>query len=318
MQGMRLAKVSKFQRSRLVAWATALALLAPGCRREPRLDGEPRGPGAPRTSSTEPAGPGAGATTSRPDPNAPGSAVAPPGSLEERVPPVPSGWVTGTKFVPPQPRSLGEVPSTSGFNFLANAGFEDGTDPWWYFPDRPHWGGFTVATGAAHEGRWSARLELQIDEAHPPPDKTHIRGVIQDVRTPVLPNVVSGWYYVETWERSAVDTYIQFVVIVAGAAMSGGSVQNQQLRYLLAGIDHPPFDIANAKFVYLTREQPEVGRWVRFERNLAADFVEYWGAPPERFENIRVLFEVRYDNMDVTNPPRIHAVVRFDDLFLGT
>jgi len=307
MRCMRRANVSKFHRSEPMLWAIVLVLLAPGCRREPRLDGEPRGPGAPRTSSTEPAGPDAGSGT-----------TAPSGALEELVPPVPSGWVAGTKFAPPAPRSLGEVPSTSGFNFLANAGFEDGTDPWWYFPDRPHWGGFTVATGPAREGRWSARLELRIDEAHPPPDKTHIRGVIQDVRTPVLPTVVSGWYYVETWERSAVDTYIQFVVIVAGATMSGGSVQNQQLRYLLAGIDHPPFDIANAKFVYLTKEQPEVGRWVRFERNLAADFLEYWGEMPQRFENIRVLFEVRYDNMDVTNPPRIHAVVRFDDLFLGT
>lgn len=294
----------------LLAWAALVAALGTACRREPRLDGEPRGPGVPRTA---PAG-----TADRPDPPGPGPADHPHNAVDERVPPVPSGWVAGTKFSAPPPIPLGDVPSTSGFNFLTNPGFEDGTEPWWYFPDRPHWGGFTTTTGVAHDGRWSARLELRIDEQHPPPDKTHIRGVIHDVRTPVLPGVVSGWYYVERWDRSAVDTYIQFVVIVAGAAMSGGSVQNQQLRYLLAGIDHPPFGIANAKFVYISQADPPVGQWVRFERNLTADFLEYWGELPERFENVRVLFEVRYDNLDVANPPRIHAVVHFDDLFLGT
>ncbi len=314
MRVMRRAIPLNCRVQRVLAGAVVLAALAPGCRREPRLDGEPRGPGVPRPSVNGP-------TATRTEPGDAGGGVvaaAAAGEVEERVPPIPSGWVAGTKFSPPAPVPLAEVPSTSGFNFLTNAGFEDGTEPWWYFPDRPHWGGFTVTAGPAREGRWSARLELRVDEAHPPPDKTHIRGVIHDVRTPVLPTVVSGWYYVETWERSAVDTYIQFVVIVAGAAMSGGSVQNQQLRYLLAGIDHPPFGISNAKFVYLTREQPVVGRWVRFERNLSADFLEYWGELPERFENVRVLFEVRYDNLDVANPPRIHAVVHFDELFLGT
>ncbi|MBN1770082.1 MAG: hypothetical protein JXB32_02380 [Deltaproteobacteria bacterium] len=310
----------------MLAWAVVLAAVVPGCRREPRLDGEPRGPGVPRSSTTEPAAtradePGSSGGPAAVPAGEAGSAEGPnaaAGAFEERVPPVPSGWVAGTRFAPPPPVPLGDVPATSGFNFLTNAGFEDGTEPWWYFPDRPHWGGFTVTTATAREGRWSARLELKVDETHPPPDKTHIRGVIHDVRTPVLPNVVSGSYYVETWERGEVDTYTQFVVIVAGAAMSGGSVKNQQLRYLLAGIDHPPFGIANAKFVYVTREQPAVGQWVRFERNLTADFLEYWGELPERFENVRILFEVRYDNMDVSNPPRIHAVVHFDDLYLGT
>jgi hypothetical protein len=57
---------------------------------------------------------------------------------------------------------------------------------------------------------------------------------------------------------------------------------------------------------------------VHFERDLHQDFVELWGSIPERFENVRVLFEVRYDNLDVANPPALHSVVHFDDLYLGT
>jgi hypothetical protein len=206
----------------------------------------------------------------------------------------------------------------SPFDMLANPGFEDGTAPWWYFPDRSHWGGFVVDSAQVRSGRSAARLELLIDAEHPPPDKTHIRGIIQEVRSPVFPTRVSGHYLVERWERSAVDTYVQFVVIATGAAAPGGGASNTQIRYLLAGIDHPPFDIANAKFVYLSQAQPEVGGWVAFERDLAQDFTEQWGFVPETFDTVRVLFEVRYDNMDVANPPRIHAVVWFDDLFLGT
>ncbi|MBI5486631.1 MAG: hypothetical protein HY905_04820 [Deltaproteobacteria bacterium] len=255
-------------------------------------------------------------------PEAPAASDAPlaegPPEVLELIPPIPSAWVPGTEFHAPPPVELTASPSGQGFNMLMNPGFEDGTEPWWYFPDRAHWGGFTVSTARAAEGRWAARLELLCDESHPPPDKAHIRGVIQDISTPVFPTIVSGNYYVETWERGTVDQYIQFVVIVAGAAMAGGPMENIQIRYLLAGIDHPPFDIQNAKFFYVTREEPVVGRWIHFERNLEDDFIALWGAPPDQFSHVRVLFEVRWDNVDVQNPPRLHSVVYFDDLHLGT
>ena len=238
--------------------------------------------------------------------------------VQELRPPAPSGWSPGIDFHAPPPIELATVPTEPGFNMLVNPGFEDGTAPWWFFPDRPHWGGFTVTTAHAAEGRWSARLELLCDETHPPPDKAHIRGVIEDIRAPVFPTIVSGEYFVETWERGTIDQYIQFVVIVAAAEMTGGPLGNTQIRYLLAGIDHPPFDIQNARFFYVTREEPVVGRWVHFERNLVDDFVALWGEVPKQFSHVRVLFEVRWDNLDVQNPPRLHSVVHFDDLHLGT
>jgi hypothetical protein len=241
--------------------AVAALAASAGCRREPRAaDGS--GPAADRSpaagASASPSGadaaPGPGTTAA---PSSDAGRPAPAGDV--LVPPAPSGWAPGAEFHAPPPIVVTDVPSVSGFNMLQNPGFEGATEPWWFFPDRPHWGGFTVTDDRALSGRWAARLELLVDADHPPPGKAHIRGVIQDIQSPVFPTRISGSYFVERWERGTVDQYLQFVVIVAGAAMSGGSVTNTQIRYLLAGIDHPPFGIANAKFFYVTRGEPVVG-----------------------------------------------------------
>jgi hypothetical protein len=274
--------------------------LAANCRTEPR-------PGRSADTATRPPTPIADV------PAAPAAPVA-----EEIVPPIPSNWRPGTTFQAPPPVQVSDVNPYASVNFLSNPSFEEGPDPWWYFPDRSHWGGYTLARGGAAGGDWSARLDLIIDATHPPPDKTHIRGVIQDVRSPVFPQTVRGAFFVDEWTTSGTDTYMQFVVIVTGAAPPGQPQGNTQIRYLLAGIDHPPFGISNAKFFYVTREAPPVGVWVPFERDLPSDFREMWGFVPERFETVRVLFEVRYDNVDPSNPPTIRARVRFDELFLGT
>jgi hypothetical protein len=299
-----LSRTSLF---RTVALAVTIVVAVPGCRREPRV-----GPDETRDAAPAPVPPPTTTTNQPPGP------AAVHDDASELVPPAPSGWVPGTEFHAPPPIDVPNVPPESGFNMLTNPGFEEGPAPWWYFPDRPHWGGFVASSAQALTGRWAARLDLLVDEQHPPPDKAHIRGVIQDIRSPVFPSRISGNYYVERWEKGTIDQYLQFVVIAAGAAMSGGSVSNTQIRYLLAGIDHPPFGIANAKFFYVTKTEPEVGRWVHFERDLTQDFIELWGSVPQTFQNVRVLFEVRYDNVDVSNPPRLHAVVYFDDLYLGT
>jgi hypothetical protein len=259
-----LSRTSLF---RTVALATALAASAPGCRREPRVEPDEVRDAAQVLAPTPRAGPTPDSQQARPE-----LVEGPPASspVDQIVPPAPSGWVPGTEFHAPPPIDVPTVPPESGFNMLTNPGFEDAvrgaTAPWWYFPDRPHWGGFTVSSAQALTGRWAARLDLLVDEQHPPPDKAHIRGVIQDIRSPAFPSRISGNYFVERWEKGTIDQYMQFVVIAAGAAMSGGSVSNTQIRYLLAGIDHPPFGIANAKFFYVTKTEPEVGRWVQNKR----------------------------------------------------
>ena len=37
---------------------------------------------------------------------------------------------------------------------------------------------------------------------------------------------------------------------------------NHQIRYPLAGISEEPFSIGNARFVFLSKEEPRTGQWV--------------------------------------------------------
>jgi hypothetical protein len=241
-------------------------------------------------------------------------------AVQTRVPPVPSGWTSGTTFTPPAPIPVPSVPQGRPFNMLTNPGFEDGTDPWWYFPDRAHWGSFTTSTAQALSGSWSARVELLINAANPPRAGASIQGLIQSVQPPVFPVRVSGNYYVEKWKRSPTKMYMQVVVIANGTeAMGSGSPA--EVSYLLGGIEDLPFNMINRKFIFLSKSQPELGRWIHFERDLRQDFKEQWGFVPEKFTSIRIFFELRADmrgeSIDPSNPPSMHAIAYFDDLYLG-
>ena len=241
--------------------------------------------------------------------------------VQTRVPPVPSGWTPGTVFKPPAPIAIPSIPKDSPFNMLTNPGFEDGTAPWWYFPDRAHWGAFTTSTARALSGSWAARVELLMNTMNPPRAGASIQGLIQSLQTPVFPSRVSGNYYVEKWERNPTKMYMQAVVIASGTeSLADGS--QAEISYVLTGLDQPPFNMINRKFIFLTKElQPELGRWIHFERDLRKDFKEQWGIVPEKISGIRIFFELRADmrgdKIDPANPPTMHAIAYFDDLYLG-
>jgi hypothetical protein len=80
--------------------------------------------------------------------------------------------------------------------------------------------------------------------------------------------------------------------------------------------DTPQFAISNAGYIYIGTEEPTPDGWVYFERNLHQDFTAAWGRVPDGFTEIRVLFEVRYDDKPagVTD---VTADVFYDDLYLG-
>ena len=240
--------------------------------------------------------------------------------VQTRVPPVPSGWTPGTAFTPPSPIPIPSIPEGRPFNMLTNPGFEDGTAPWWYFPDRAHWGTFTTSTARALSGSWAARVELLMNAMNPPRAGASIQGLIQSIQTSVFPSRVSGNYYVEKWDRSPTKMYMQ-VVVIANGTVTSPSGSPAEISYLLTGIDHPPFNMLNRKFILLTKTQPELGRWIHFERDLRKDFKEQWGFVPEKFSGIRIFFELRADmrdeNIDPANPPSMHAIAYFDDLYLG-
>ncbi len=208
----------------------------------------------------------------------------------------------------------GGVTSIPG-NLFVNPGLEDGRDPW--FSIRPP--DFILSSDVAHSGSTSAYLQMRDDEESP---ETKVYYLVQEVTPEEFPEVISGYYRVENWVKGTQKQYLQFVVIAFGptnlvpVCPGTDRCPNYQIRYILAGIDREPFEIVNAKFVFLTREEPKEGEWVFFERNVRDDFRRLWGAVPENFEKIRVLFEVRYDDKEPAED-RIEADVYYDDLYLG-
>jgi hypothetical protein len=215
-----------------------------------------------------------------------------------------------------------QAPLEGEANAFHNPGLESGREPWCslHVTEVPP---FEVTQDFAHSGDSSAVLQMRVpaEEA----GNAKVFYLVQEVMPEELPELISGYYRVENWSKGTPKQYLQFVVILCrekeGFDCRGGATNlpgehNHQIRYILAGIDEEPFQIANAFFVFLSREEPRTGEWVYFERNLMDDFEELWGAVPEGFDKIRVLFEVRYDDKEAGTLPA-EADVYYDDLYMG-
>jgi hypothetical protein len=193
-------------------------------------------------------------------------------------------------------------------NVFGNPGFEDDKLPWFALkpPD------FEISD-VAHSGKSSALLRMRE-----PPEAAGAKVfyLVQEVAPTEFPEVISGYYRVENWIKGTAKQYLQFVVIAFASENAPEGFPNHQIRYLLAGINSDPFAIANAQFVYLSREEPVTGEWVPFKVNVKQDFIDLWGAAPEGYERIRLLFEVRYDDR-VPGNTSSEADVYYDDLYFG-
>jgi hypothetical protein len=197
-------------------------------------------------------------------------------------------------------------------NLFPNGSFEEGPDPWFSL-DSPAWGTpFHVTDTVAHSGRRSALLEMR---AGPGETGARVFGVVQEIEPDEFPELISGYYRVEDWLKGTEKQYLQFVVIVWGPANFSPASPNYQIRFPLAGIDEEPFNLSNAHFQFVTKEQPVTDQWVYFERNIRDDFQRLWGAVPEGFSSIRILFEVRYDDKSVGTALEGNAY--YDDLYVG-
>jgi len=206
-------------------------------------------------------------------------------------------------------------------NLLHNAGLESGADPWCVLQPPK----FEVSQNYAHSGQASALLSMRVPAEAVSEHEVHY--LVQQVVPKEFPELVSGYYRVENWSKGTPKQYLQFAVILCrdgpegectqGAAnVSGGYGYNQQMRYPLAGISEDPFKIGNAHFVYISKEEPRTGEWVYFEGNIKEDFLELWGAVPEGYDYIRVLFELRFDDKQPGDTPA-EADVYYDDLYMG-
>lgn len=205
----------------------------------------------------------------------------------------------------------------AGENLLDNPSFEEGTEPWCSLSTEAWGDPFSVSSKRAHTGENSAFLELRSEEGV----ATRVLGVVREAAPEEFPELLSGYYYVDRWDRGTPKQYLQVVVIVWGAAnIPQEAVElgasNHQMRYIVAGVESQPTSIANARYVMITRDEPKTGQWVFFERNVSQDFQELWGAVPEGFAKIRILFEVRWDDRQPSDGTTT-ADVYYDDLYLG-
>ena len=73
---------------------------------------------------------------------------------------------------------------------------------------------------------------------------------MQEVKAPLFPEFASGFYRVNAWQPAATFQYMQFVVIVRGGDF-GDDIALHEIRFPIAGIDHEPFMLSNAHFVFL-------------------------------------------------------------------
>lgn len=220
------------------------------------------------------------------------------GDNDAEVSATPGGTVSGTQ--------------SAGGNLFANPGFEEGADPW--ITLHPEEGvGFTVSQDYAHSGTSSALLRMR-DPAEA--EKGKVYYLVQELSPREFPETVRGYYRVENWVKNTPRQYLQFVVIAFNADNFPADVSNYQLRYLLAGTDSAPFQISNAFFVFLGRDDPVQGEWVPFEANIRDDFQRLWGKVPEGFDKLRLLFEVRWDGK-VAGDGVAEADVYYDDLYIG-
>ncbi len=193
-------------------------------------------------------------------------------------------------------------------NVFQNPGLEEGRDPWFSLREPE----FILAEDIARRGEASALLQMRADLQQ---EGTEVFDLVQEVTPEQIPEILSGHYQVTAWTPGTRLQYLQFVVIVFGADNLPGDLPNHQIRYILAGIDEEPFVINNAHFVFLDGEDPPLEQWVPFEVNVRDDFQRLWGAVPEGFAKIRVLFEVRYDSKAPGETPE--ADVHYDDLYFG-
>lgn len=205
------------------------------------------------------------------------------------------------------------VPATE--NVLAIADFEECSDASpapcapWFALKAPNF----ELSDVAHSGDKSAQLRMRES---PEAAGAKVFYLVQEVAPTEFPEVLSGFYKVENWIRGTQKQYLQFVVIAVRADNAPENFSNHQIRYILSGISEPPFEIANAKFVFLSKEDPPIGEWVPFKVNVKQDFIDLWGAAPEGSEFIRLLYEVRYDDK-FPGSGAAEADVFYDDLYFG-
>jgi len=202
------------------------------------------------------------------------------------------------------------VTDTTG-NFLENPGFEDGSAGWKWLDWSNDWAPFDIGEGRVASGTKAAHLAVRGEPGGPP---TRVFGLVQELAPTAFPTRISGRYYVERWAPgTAKKAYTQVVII---AMQPRGDLPSMQLRYVLEGVTEQPYNMSNARYVFVHRRtQPELERWIDFALDVQGDYRRLWGEVPRDGTPFRVLFEARYDDKPLDGA--VTNDVWYDDLFVG-
>lgn len=207
-------------------------------------------------------------------------------------------------------------------NLLLNPNFESEKKEWWSFAEKntESWVDFSIVPEKGREKSKAARLVIDSTGRT---SKTAISGVVQEVKGDHVPEKLSGWYFVENWEKHTPKVYLQAVVIVwndyEARQRQLVNAPSIQIAYTFTGVKEAPKVMTNRKFIVMGQEVPKQGEWVHFEVNPRQDFLKLWKIDPGQYEFIRVFFELRYDDMeiDAKDPKVTKATAYYDDLYFG-
>ncbi len=187
------------------------------------------------------------------------------------------------------------TPTPSASNLLADAGFEGLAPAWVAFPPaRAH----EIVEGTAHGGVSSIALYLSSDVG--------ALAVSQSLNPPSFPEFLSGYYRVDDWPEDG--AFLQFVVKAPG----GGPDELREVRFVIAGASSDPEAAPDARFVFLSRDEPPLGEWTYFAYPIGLAFEARTGAAPQAWTSVDITLEARLETGEGA------ATVYFDDVYVGT
>jgi hypothetical protein len=214
-------------------------------------------------------------------------------------------------------------------NQLRNPGFEAGTYGWGKI-ERRNSVNFEIVSEPIHAGQGAAHLVASWQPGDPE-RPVSVLSATQEISPPRFPDRIAGWYRVDRWDDAPDPGALQLQIIVAAIGdprtrdivISNdpddpeipSRLDNFQLRYQLAGPTEAPEDGGNIKHRVIGKGPPNLGSWLRFDVPVKSDFERHWGSVPANYQQLRVMFAVRWD--DKAEGAALHADVYYDDLFFG-
>ena len=193
---------------------------------------------------------------------------------------------------------------------LVNGDFEaDEPDPWHSLEGNLQWGPFSLGSETTAEGKTNHFAKVRA-EASAPPVSLRVFGTVQElVIRKGLPEKLDFRCRVAQEKKLCSKQYAQAVAIFTPA-----SGTNVQLRHILHGVDTPPYQMGNARFVMNPAFQEKDG-WRHYSLPLREKFAQEYPGQDFTKGTLRLLFEARYDDLPSSVAPgEVPLEMHYDDV----